>query len=302
VKRPIHTLRGDAYFPSWLQLFVNRNAESFAYPLHDHDFVEFVYISEGKGFHHIADGVQPVRKGDFFVIPIGVSHVFRPTAPDPAGSPLVVYNCVASADLLLRLGRSAIDPDIAAYLVALADTGMSVVSGTDADGAVERLFLELHREFMLPGTGSADLLCALLLRLIVTLRRSTSAAASRSRDEAFPSEFSALLAYLDRNAHQELTLAELAAIGRWSERHLRRLFLRHTGQTYYRYLQNLRVRRGCELLRTTDWKVGVVAESVGYKDIDAFNATFKRTTGATPSEYRRRAKAFGPDAPSDKPE
>ena len=45
-----------------------------------------------------------------------------------------------------------------------------------------------------------------------------------------------------------------------------------------------------ELLRDCRRKVYEVAESVGYRDIAYFSATFKRLTGVSPSEYQDSGK------------
>lgn len=41
-------------------------------------FVENAYVYEGEGLYQIGDQCILVSKGDLFVIPPGVSHVFQP--------------------------------------------------------------------------------------------------------------------------------------------------------------------------------------------------------------------------------
>ncbi|MEI0735438.1 AraC family ligand binding domain-containing protein [Paenibacillus sp. JTLBN-2024] len=74
-------------------IFVNRIAESFETPQHGHDFVEINYVAEGRGFHYIGEDRVDAEKGDVFVLPVGTTHVFRPTAVSPK-EPIVIYNCV----------------------------------------------------------------------------------------------------------------------------------------------------------------------------------------------------------------
>ena len=78
-------------------MYVNRNAENFTGSYHNHDFLEIAYIAEGEGFHHLENSVQRVRKGQMFYIPLGISHVFRPTSAN--GKPLIVNNCIFSVQL-----------------------------------------------------------------------------------------------------------------------------------------------------------------------------------------------------------
>lgn len=66
-----------------------------------------------------------------------------------------------------------------------------------------------------------------------------------------------------------------------------RLFKNHTEQTFNQYLQNLRIRKSCEALRSTQQKISVIASAVGFKDTDYFNKLFKRIMGRSPKAYRQ---------------
>ncbi|PQP81645.1 hypothetical protein C0Q44_18260 [Paenibacillus sp. PCH8] len=61
--------------------------------MHHHDFVEIAYVYEGEGLHQIGDQCILVSKGDLFVIPPGVSHVFQPLNLKEQ-APLYIMNCL----------------------------------------------------------------------------------------------------------------------------------------------------------------------------------------------------------------
>lgn len=307
---PIATFKGETFFPRDLLIFVNRVKEDFDLPLHNHDFLEITYVAEGVGFHHIGGQVHKVRKGDLNIIPVGVPHVFRPAAPDPAKHPLAVYNCVVSPRLLEQLDSLITDRDIAAFMQNLHLGEARHYASSEAEEMLDRLFLTLHHEFALPRTGSADLLHALLLQLLITIYRCTedgkvggkgaSAGAdvpilSSNENAPLPphtgkESFFRLLAELDRFYHEDVTLAYLARTSGYSERHLQRLFQRHTGQSFRRYRQSRRIEHSCELLKRSGLKIEDIADKVGYKDADAFASVFKRYTGLAPNDYRKQFK------------
>ena len=54
------------------------------------------------------------------------------------------------------------------------------------------------------------------------------------------------------------------------------------------YLHRLRVERAKQLLEVTLIDLTEVMEYCGYQDASAFRRLFRRATGVTPSEYRRR--------------
>ncbi len=285
MNHPAETFRGEHFFQKNQLLYVNRAIESIMSPYHDHDFLECVYIAEGAGYHHIADQVHKVHKGQVFFIPIGISHVFRPVSLSKTLNPLSVFNCVFSPLLLHKLSAFASDYSIVQFLNDMESGHFPYYSCIDTNDQFEKLFLSLHREYALPQTGTSDYLHTLLLQLLIALQRSME----RSSPSPAPQQtaFIKLLNDLDQHYDQELTLAKLAQASGWSERHLQRLFQQHTKQSFHRYLQNLRIQKSQELLRGSQLKISAIAEMVGYKDIHSFNHLFKRCTGMTPSVYRK---------------
>ncbi|MFD0671216.1 helix-turn-helix domain-containing protein [Cohnella sp. GCM10027633] len=285
VKSRTETYRGETYFRDDLLLYVNRVPEGFTSTPHDHDFLEFTYVVEGTGYHHIGGEVHPVRKGQLFFIPIGVPHVFRPSSADTKRQPLFVCNCLVHPSLFERLPLFLSDPDVRRFLASLADGGAGYFSLPEVGEAIGQLFDGLHREFAIAREGSADYMYALLVQLLISVyraKRHPQKPESKKLDA-----FSAVLDYVERHLDGELTLARIALISRWSERHLQRLFLRHTEQSFHRYVQFRRMQKSCALLSGTQLSISAISERVGYRDVGSFLTVFKRTIGRTPGEYRR---------------
>lgn len=282
MQRSAETYHGDGFFRQNQLLYVNRSSENFTVPFHNHDFLEIAFIAEGEGYHYAGDTVLKVRKGDLFYIPIGYSHVFRPSSTN--GTPLIVHNCVFSALLLPKLMAFASDGGLLAFLKEIENGSFGFRSYQDRNDRFQKLFTLLYENYASPLAGADDYLHVLLFQLIIELYRSGEEAEWGARPKE--AVFRDILHYLDHHYGQELSLAMLAEKSGFSERHLQRLFHRHTGQSWNKYLQSLRIHKSRELLISTPDKISVIAEAVGYKDIQTFNAVFKRITGLTPREYR----------------
>jgi len=69
--------------------------------------------------------------------------------------------------------------------------------------------------------------------------------------------------------------------------HFQSQFKKLTGQTFNHYLQNVRIQKCCQLLRTTDKSVQQTANEVGYSDMKFFHSLFRKITGNSPQRYRR---------------
>ncbi|MBY9080731.1 helix-turn-helix transcriptional regulator [Paenibacillus sp. HN-1] len=286
--KPVNTLFESQYFlQNDLPVWVNRYTEDFMVPYHSHDFIEFCYVFEGTGFHHIGKETFPIHKGLLYVIPVGVAHVFRPATPGRDSKPPVVYNCLFDPKLAAKLSL-VLEPPIQEHLVSLENNTLSYYSVIDHDGAIEAAMLMLHKEVTHPAVGSRTMLYALLNQLIVTVYRLKFIELEPA--ETTSADFQHVIHYVEHNYNQAVTLTELSRLSGWSTRHLQRLFLTHTSQTFGSFLQNLRIQKSCELLRGSNLKISLISESVGYRSIDSFNKAFKQSVGFTPTQYRKSVR------------
>lgn len=71
------------------------------------------------------------------------------------------------------------------------------------------------------------------------------------------------------------------------ERTLKRRFKAATGVTLIEYVQNLRIEEAKRLLETGHMPVEEISVAVSYDDTSFFRRLFKRSTGLSPSQYRR---------------
>jgi AraC-like DNA-binding protein len=76
-----------------------------------------------------------------------------------------------------------------------------------------------------------------------------------------------------------------------SERTLRRRFAAVTGRSWRTYLLESRLLRGMARLAEPGPTVLDVATGVGFDSVSAFARAFRRATGETPRDYRRRVVA-----------
>ena len=72
-----------------------------------------------------------------------------------------------------------------------------------------------------------------------------------------------------------------------AERTLKRRFKAATGATLIQYLQNCRIEAAKRQLEGSHVPVDEISADVGYEDPAFFRRLFKRSTGLTPSQYRR---------------
>ena len=84
-----------------------------------------------------------------------------------------------------------------------------------------------------------------------------------------------------------LMLQDVAGEVHLSQSHFSTIFAQEAGITFTQYLTGLRIGKAKELLAGTDLRSSQIATEVGYNDPHYFSYLFKKTTGMTPSEWRK---------------
>ncbi|OMF34683.1 hypothetical protein BK133_11775 [Paenibacillus sp. FSL H8-0548] len=281
IQRTIDMSKGDKYFRTDVPIFVNRAIEAFDKIEHRHDFLEISYVGEGSGTHYIGDLALQVHQGDVFLIPVGVSHIFRP-ATTSSSRPLVVYNCVMALEPIRPLLQSFPGGGALATVLDEADWRHY----RDAFGEFRRLFLKLYDVYTTKRSGWSTELHLAVLELLLYLHRYRDEASDTVQKAVSP-DMEMALHIIHNRFHSPITLKEAAELSALGERQFYRKFKSRTGMSFIDYVQSVRIEEACRLLLTSDRKVADIASSVGYQDITFFNRLFRKKTGLSPREYRK---------------
>ena len=95
-------------------------------------------------------------------------------------------------------------------------------------------------------------------------------------------------AWLEEHYAGNFTVDELADRFSVSKRTLIRRFNAALDMPPNSYVQSIRIEAAQKLLEETERTVDVVMNDVGYEDASSFRRLFRKKTGLTPTEYRRR--------------
>lgn len=277
----------ESFFQDGFPFYINRVAESFEMSQHAHDFIEINYVAEGKGAHHIGEESVPSVKGDVFFLPVGVSHVFRPSTPSRS-RPFIVYNLLVVPEILERLGSVLPMPSPDRYHGEQAEWFRL----KDADGHIHRLFTELHYEFVSKPKAYDTRMFGKFIELAGWLEHSQThgehSGAPKSEAQLFEEAVRYARSRLDQPRLSARNVAEHITV---SESRLFRMFKKYTGDTFLTYLQQWRMEAACKWLRESEHKVQHISELCGYLDVKHFHRVFLKHTGVTPHRYRLASRS-----------
>jgi AraC family transcriptional regulator len=94
-------------------------------------------------------------------------------------------------------------------------------------------------------------------------------------------------AYIEEHLEESIPLAELAKLVDLSSHYFCRAFKQSFGVPPHRYHINRRIERAKTLLADRAMSVTDIGLALGFSETSSFSATFRCTTGTSPTEYRR---------------
>lgn len=95
---------------------------------------------------------------------------------------------------------------------------------------------------------------------------------------------------LRSDSEADVSLDALASDAGLSRSHFCRAFKESTGLSPHGWLRQHRLQQAMNMLRDTDTSIAMVAAELGYASQTAFAAAFRRLSGETPSDWRRRVR------------
>ena len=175
--------------------------------------------------------------------------------------------CAAPGDLLERTGHP--DPVTSGLLMSAADV-------MEGNAALDALFRQR--------------LTDLLATRILAAHTGVPTTFEPIMGGLSPHALRRAIERLRSDSDADVSLAALASDAGLSRFHFCRAFKESTGLSPHAWLRQHRLEQAMNMLRDTDASIVSVAAALGYASQTAFAAAFRRLTGETPSDWRRRMR------------
>lgn len=94
-----------------------------------------------------------------------------------------------------------------------------------------------------------------------------------------------IMNYIQKN-YSMVTMDDLAKVFFLSKPYLSKYIKDNIGMTFQEVVMNARMNKACTLLQNDNASIEVIAEKVGYQNVEHFNRLFKRKYNMTPMAYR----------------
>lgn len=257
-----------------------------AFDMHNHEFAELAIIRGGKAMHRTEDEDHPLEAGDVLVINPNVRHGFREI--DRLHLTNIIY------DPALFIPAHDLSP-LSGYHRLFVIDPVSHQQGSFRNRfrlspknltSIEPLIKQLEQEYEGRKPGYMPAITGLFTQLVTELCRAASAVPTTSRSPQH--RLAQVVSNMETHSEEPHRLSTLARKAGLSENQFLRLFKKYYLTSPIDYLIRLRIRKACDLLKHTDKSITEIAFQSGFSDSNYFYRQFRRITGESAREYRRR--------------
>jgi AraC family transcriptional regulator len=161
-----------------------------------------------------------------------------------------------------------------------------------ANASIRSLLLRLARELHTPGAASAELLGSITVQLSIELARHLTAVSGVVHAGGLAPWRLKIIDKRLAKPGPPPSLRELAELCKLSARQLTRAFRTSRGCSIADYMTQMRIESAKRRLATAE-SIKEIATSMGFSSQSTFTFAFRRTTGVTPNEFRKRVLRGG---------
>ncbi len=267
--------------------------------LHTHDYIEIFYVISGTFSQVLLNQTYTFHAGDVVITDKNCEHADIFNGNDAS----VLFLCVNFSYMEALLKYNPAQNELQRFLfhaISNAKQEQSFLvfspSETTSDRAIpqsvthfdnidvilEQLIEEEYRSF----PGSESIIKGLFIRLLFCLGKDYTMmryADKRSgHDQILLFEIEKII----RDAPSNITTALLEKKFHYHRNYYNHLFQKYRGKSLREYIQEIRIKKACELLESTDFSVKKIANMVGYENTNFFYNLFEKITGTKPKQYR----------------
>ncbi len=259
---------------------------SFYQPYHYHKECQLTLIISSSGFLYASDGCVPFHKNDIFLLGRNMPHVFR-TGSDDSGS------CAIPAKAITVF----FDHEQFAALFAMLPEAIRMTNlcnsskyGIKASLMPDSDIIE-YMKLVSEGEGISQISDVLKVLSGLSLLDNLEFVSPQSvviHDPLDGKKIDQVIKFIRQNHRKQIGLEDVAQQINMTPSAFCRFFKKKTNRTFTNYLIDIRVATACKLLTEGDFTVSETCYESGYNSTSNFHRHFRRVTGFSPNEYKRK--------------
>lgn len=279
------TMLDDEYFDKRDQKSVflskhNRYTPAFE---HTHIFFEIIYVMTGSCTHHIFNEKQILKEGDLCLVSPSVTHSIS-VMDDSSIIINILMRRSTIEDIFFNILRDkSIVSAFFTNSIYLQNYRSFLLFHTYNDKEIKNYILEMYLEQMVSDNFADRIVSSLLIIFFTKLvRKHQKQIEAPKFDEKKTEE---IISYITNNFNT-VTLADLANHLGYSIPYCSSLIKTEIGYTFHKLLFKVKFSKAEAMLRSSNYSIASISESLGYENPENFMRAFKKNYGITPTEFR----------------
>lgn len=250
---------------------------------HWHQCVEFLYISKGYGIVVVDNQHYTARPGRLFIFPPFRLHKVHVDANDKNKYHRTTMHIEHSSVISTLHGF----PRQQAQFSALAASHVPAqIYDLSEQAQFVEVILEQFDKLDLTGHSTASDVAFMVMQLMAFLPSQPQLFIPQQQTVA-----SRIMQWVENHYSEKFSLDELAQSIGLSRSYTSRIFRQQTGGSIHEYLLTRRIKKSCDLLRTSPLSIEAIALEVGFIEVTYFITCFKKMMSQTPLQYRKQSRA-----------
>ena len=278
-------IEGNRFLDDERLLTVRPHTRFVNFEPHSHNYIEMMYVCQGKVTHIIGETEIILVKGDFLIMNQHVEHAIR-----AAGYDDVAINFIARQEFF-DIPQSMVGSGnaISEFLLGMLRTKESVSHylhfRLGEDRYIERL-VEVIIASILFRQDFDEVINQYTMGIVfLHLLRHVDGLTEKSSMDYNELLVQSVLRYIDTR-YQTAQLSRFADETHQNVSVLSRLIRQKTGATFQELLKRKRLQKAVHLLIESDLSIEEISANVGYEDPGHFFREFKKKYGTTPRKFR----------------
>jgi AraC-like DNA-binding protein len=262
-------------------LILQEDKEAIFYSqLHQHEEYQISYIKKGEGSLIVGNTINRYKKGDLIIFGSNLPHVFNSD------------NSIIKESYMITLffkkdsfGKGFFEIEELKQLQSFfnkAENGIKIKASKECISVFESLFIAKKMDRFI--------LFLSLLKLISKAKSEplSSFVTLKKFNDNEGKRMSAVYNYTLANYQKEISLTTISQEAALTKNAFCKYFKKRTNKTFTTFLNELRIEKSCNLLRTNkELTIAEIAELSGFQNISNFNRKFKQFIGSSPRVFRK---------------
>lgn len=252
---------------------------------HNHDYYEFILITDGK-VQHLHNGKKATgSRGMLFLIKPEEYHQFLPINDTPTRQ----INFSITPQMMEEITSTIWHNDILNKINQCELPNNLLLPKKTLDNIFNLLDQINHSP--MHTQNSYILVKIIILELMICIINRLEINETLTPHQNAPTWLSNFLETLNDPAVFTMKLKDIYPLAPYSQSMLNIYFNKYVGMTLITYITTLKISYACNLLRYTDDSPLEISSKLAYDSLSHFNRVFKKITGKTPIAYRKSIRA-----------